>query len=80
LLIWETQTGARLPGLAQHGNLNAAWMSADGRVIANGAGGFVGLLDCDVCVPMKRAPEARDGAVAARAHRTGTEGLRRSGS
>jgi WD40 repeat protein len=53
LSIWEADTGARMQLIADHGNLYAAAMSANGRRIAvGGRGGFLALLDCDVCVPM----------------------------
>jgi hypothetical protein len=53
LSIWETVTGARLQALSGLGTLFATSISADGRTIAvGGAGGFVAVLDCEVCVPM----------------------------
>jgi len=53
LSVWEADTGARMQLIADHGNLYAAAISADGRRIAvGGRGGFLALLDCDVCVPM----------------------------
>ena len=53
LWIWETETGARLRAPLGRGSLYATSMSANGRIIAvGGADGFLGLFDCDVCLPM----------------------------
>jgi WD40 repeat protein len=55
LLIWDIETGARLQALSRPGGLYAASMSANGQMIAiGGPGGFVALLDCDVCVPLEQ--------------------------
>ena len=55
LLIWDIQTGARLQAQSRPGGLYAASMSANGQMIAiGGPGGFVALLDCDVCVPLEK--------------------------
>lgn len=54
LSIWETATGARLRALSGRGSLYATSISANGRMIAvGGARGFVGILDCGVCLPME---------------------------
>ena len=53
LSIWEAATGARLRVLSGHGGLFATSIRGDSRVIAvGGAGGFVGIFDCEVCLPM----------------------------
>jgi hypothetical protein len=53
LSIWETATGARLRVLSGRGGLFATSIRGDSRVIAvGGAGGFVGIFDCEVCLPM----------------------------
>jgi WD40 repeat protein len=55
LLIWDIETGARIQALSRPGGLYAASMSADGQTIAvGGVGGFVGLIDCDVCVSLDK--------------------------
>jgi WD40 repeat protein len=54
LFIWETATGARMRALSGRGSLFAASISADGRrLAAGGARGFLGVLDCEVCVPLE---------------------------
>ncbi len=51
LVLWETQTGARMQIIGGQQPIYAVSMSADGRFIAAaGKGGFLRIFDCDLCV------------------------------
>ncbi|MGC4081041.1 MAG: hypothetical protein QM736_02755 [Vicinamibacterales bacterium] len=62
LVLWETETGARMQIIGKQDPLYAVAMSRNGLSIATaGKGGFLRIFDCDICVGAEGLLELANG-------------------